>query len=114
VEIFRFDRSEHLIEQFASVNAHATRVAASEEPIGLTCLTIGPDGIIGAHPAHAVQLFLVVTGAGWVAGPDDHRVPISAGWGVRWEAGETHTSGTATGLTAFTLEGPAVDLIPAE
>lgn len=45
------------------------------------------------------QLFLVVSGAGW---------------GVRWDAGEDHTSGTEAGLTAIAVEGAALSLFEPE
>jgi hypothetical protein len=61
-----------------------------------------------------VQLFLVIAGQGWVAGPDGERMPISAGWGVRWDAGEIHTSGTEAGLTALAVEGRPLDLFEPE
>lgn len=110
MEIFRFDRAERAIEQFGSVGASATRVAAGRESVHLACLTIEPGGIIGAHPAPVTQLFLVVAGEGWVAGPHGVRVPISAGSGVRWEPGEDHAAGSGTGLTALAVEGTALDL----
>jgi hypothetical protein len=46
---------------------------------------------------------------GWAAGPDGQRIPITAGWGVRWDAGEDHTSGTEAGMTVVTVEGQALD-----
>jgi hypothetical protein len=36
------------------------------------------------------------------------------GWGVRWDEGEIHTSGTDTGLTALTAEGDPFDLFEPE
>ena len=76
----------------------------------LTCLTVEPGGVIGTHPATDPQLFLVIAGEGWTVGPDGERVPITAGWGVRWNSGESHTSGTETGLTALAVEGAPFDL----
>lgn len=66
--------------------------------------------MIGTHPADGPQLFLLLTGSGWVAGPDGLKVPLTAGQGVRWSAGELHTSGTNTGFTALALEGPPLEL----
>ncbi|MFF1903535.1 cupin domain-containing protein [Kitasatospora sp. NPDC058218] len=106
--MFRFDRAERVVDRFDSVGATATPVAAGEGTVHLTCLVIEPGGTIGAHPAPVAQLFLVIAGEGWVAGADGHRVPVSAGDGVRWEPGEGHTSGTATGLTALAVEGPSL------
>lgn len=110
MEIFRFERAELTLRRYGSEGVQATRIAASDGPLDLTCLNIGPDGLLGTHPASAEQLFLVVSGEGWVAGPDGRRVPITAGWGVRWDAGEEHTSGTKAGLTAIAVEGAALRL----
>ena len=108
MEIFRFDRGEKVIERYGSAGARATRVAAGNGEMQLTCLALAAGGVLGTHPAAATQLFLVVSGEGWVAGPDGQRVPVSAGWGVRWAAGEEHTSGTETGLVALAVEGDVI------
>jgi hypothetical protein len=114
LEIFQYDRGEKIIRRYGSAGLRATRVAAGESPVHMTCLTVGPGGVIGTHPATASQLFLVVAGEGWVAGPDGKRVPITTGRGVRWDAGEDHTSGTDTGLTALVVEGTSLALFEPE
>lgn len=108
MEMFRFDRAETVVDRFGSTGTAATGVAAGEGAVRLTCLTIAPGGVLGAHPAPVEQLFLVVAGEGWVAGPDGTRVPVSAGDAVHWATGEQHGSGSTTGLTALALEGPSV------
>jgi hypothetical protein len=40
---------------------------------------------------------------------DGQGVPITAGWGAAWEAGEKHTSGTDADLLALAVEGSALD-----
>jgi len=110
VQIFRFDREEKAISSYGSTGLHATRIAASTGDTHLTCLAIAPGGMIGTHPATVAQLFLVVSGEAWVAGPDAQRVPVPAGWGARWEAGELHTSGSAAGCTALAVEGASLAL----
>jgi hypothetical protein len=114
VEIFRFDRAEKVVRSYDSEGLHATRIATGQGQVHLTCLTIGPGGVIGTHPATDTQLFLVIAGEGWTAGPDGQRVPITTGWGVRWDAGENHTSGTDTGLVALAIEGTSLDLFEPE
>jgi hypothetical protein len=114
VEIFQFDRGERIVQSYGSQGLSATRVAAGTGQVRLTCLTVAPGGLIGTHPATDAQLFLVIAGQGWAAGPDGERVPISAGWGVRWDAGETHTSGTEAGLIALAVEGSPLDLFEPE
>ncbi|MFJ9950369.1 cupin domain-containing protein [Kitasatospora sp. NPDC091207] len=106
--MFRFDRAEKVVDRFDSVGATATPVAAGEGAVHPTCLAVEPGGTIGAHPAPVAQLFLVIAGEGRVAGADGRRVSVSAGGGVRWEPGEVHTSGSATGLTALAVEGPSL------
>ena len=114
MEIFQYDRGEKIIRRYGSSGLRATRVAAGDGPVHLTCLTVGPGGVIGTHPATAPQLFLVVAGSGWVAGPDGKHVPITTGQGVRWEAGEDHASGTDFGLTALAVEGTPLALFGPE
>jgi quercetin dioxygenase-like cupin family protein len=82
--------------------------------VQLTCLTVEPGGVVGTHRAAGTQLFLVIAGEGWAAGSDGKRMPITTGWGVRWDAGENHISGTDTGLVALAIEGASLDLFEPE
>jgi hypothetical protein len=114
VEIFQFDRAERNVSAHGSIGLVATRIAVSQGRVGLTCLRVAPGGMIGTHPATDAQLLLVIAGDGWTAGPDGERVPIATGWGVRWEAGEVHTSGTDTGMVMLAVEGAPFDLFEPE
>ncbi|SEM39939.1 hypothetical protein SAMN05414137_12658 [Streptacidiphilus jiangxiensis] len=117
--MFTFDRAERSVTQHGSIGLTATRIAHGTGPSNgdgafLAHLSVAAGGVVGTHPAMGPQLFLVLTGAGWVAGPDRVRVPIAAGQGVRWEQGELHTSGTDTGFTALALDGPTLQLFAPE
>jgi len=117
VEIFQFDRREKIIEYHGSQGLRATRIATGDGlgvEVRLTCLALEPGGVIGTHPATIPQLFLVISGEGWTAGPDGERVPVAAGHGVRWDAGEIHTTGTDTGLVAVAVEGAPMSLFEPE
>ncbi len=114
MEVFRFDRGEKVIRNFGSKGLLAARIAAGDGRVHLACLTVEPGGVIGTHPAAETQLFLVIAGEGWIAGPDGEQVRIATGWGVRWDAGENHTSGTDTGLIALAIEGATLDLFEPE
>ncbi len=46
-----------------------------------------------------------VAGEGEVSGADGVFRPVGAGDAVHWAAGESHETRSATGLTAFVLEG---------
>ncbi|WP_042434609.1 hypothetical protein [Streptacidiphilus anmyonensis] len=110
MEIFHFDRDERRITWHESVGLIATRIAAGEGPVHLTFLKVEPGGTIGTHPAATPQMFLVLTGDGWIAGPGGTRIPITAGQGVCWDEGEDHTSGTEHGFTALAVEGTPLAL----
>ena len=114
MEIFQFNRGEKIIRRYGSEGLRVTRIAKSDGQVHLTCLAVEPGGVIGTHPATDTQLLLVIAGEGWTAGPDGERVPIITGWGVRWDAGESHTSGTETGFTALVVEGAALGLFEPE
>ena len=53
-------------------------------------------------------------GQGWIAGTDGRHIPIRTDWGVRWNAGEEHTSGTETGFIALAVEGAPLGLFEPE
>ncbi|MFJ5608473.1 cupin domain-containing protein [Streptomyces sp. NPDC093221] len=111
MEIFDFDRDERRVTHYKSSGVHATRVAAGDGgPVQLTHLKVTPGGIIGTHTAPSPQAFLMISGSGWIAGPDGVRTPLTAGQGVRWDQDEPHTSGTDTGFTVLAVEGPPLTL----
>jgi hypothetical protein len=70
------------------------------------CL-LPPAARRGDRPARGGDppLLCVVTGEGWVSGPDGNRIPIAVGRAAFWGRGEEHETGTDTGLTAIVLEG---------
>lgn len=57
---------------------------------------------------------MVIAGSGWVAGADGTRHPVQTGQGARWAAGEVHSSGTDTSLTALAVEGSSLQLFEPE
>ena len=114
MEIFRFDRGEKIIHRYGSKGLHATRIAVGNGGIQLMCLTLAPDGVIGTHSATEAQLFLVIAGEGWAAGPGrpantDHR-----GVGCSLGRGRRSHKRTEAGMTVVTVEGQALDLFEPE
>jgi hypothetical protein len=49
------------------------RIGRVEGEVQIGCMHIGAGGIVGYHQATVRQLFLVVTGTGWVRGADETR-----------------------------------------
>jgi quercetin dioxygenase-like cupin family protein len=74
------------------------------EAVSVHVATFAPGGVLGRHPAARRQAFTVVSGAGWVAGPDGRHRAMSAGDGALWEPGEEHESGSDTGMCAVIVE----------
>ncbi len=59
---------------------------------------------IGAHPTGFCQLFIVVSGSGWVAGADGERITIEAGEAAFFEKGEIHSKGSSTGMQVIMVQ----------
>lgn len=73
-------------------------------------MQIPPGGRYGLHPTRMRELFLVVTGQGWLRTGDGEPVPVAAGDGLLFEGGERFEAGSDEGMTAikveFALGGP--------
>ena len=105
MELYRFDAAAG-----RPISAHGSRLlqvplTSPEGGMRAACFHLPPGGVIGRHEAATHQLLCVVTGEGWVSGPDSNRIPIAVGRAAFWGRGEEHETGTDTGLTAIVLEG---------
>ena len=107
---YRFDPEQgHAVAAHGSRAVRAGPVQHSPALLVVTALHVAADGEIGAYEAPVDQLFLVVQGEGWVAGPDGRPAPLRAGEAAFWRAGERHGAGSSTGMQAFVLEGDGLD-----
>jgi quercetin dioxygenase-like cupin family protein len=88
-----------------STNARVRRLAAQGH---VAVIEVGPGGVVAKHPAASAQLFVVVSGDGWVSGADGEREAIVAGQAVLWEPGEEHESGSYAGMTALVVEAESL------
>ncbi len=113
MKIYRFGPpAGKILSSFDSRHARLSGIAHLQAEAQVSNLYLEPDGMVGLHPASTPQLFLVVSGSGWVYSETSGRVPISAGQAAYWEKGEQHASGTDSGLTAVIIESERLD--PAE
>lgn len=111
MKISRFDpQVGRKIEQFGSANVILSGIARLNTEAQVSCMYIGPGGMVGYHLATTPQLFLVVQGEGWVRGESTERVPIHPGEAAFWDAGEGHASGSAFGMTAIVVESEGINL----
>jgi quercetin dioxygenase-like cupin family protein len=99
-------RGEREVTAPGSVSARVKRLAPQAHAV---VIEIGPGGIVARHPAVVPQLFVVVSGTGWVSGADGEREAIGAGEAVLWEQGEEHESGSDEGMTALVLEAVSLE-----
>jgi quercetin dioxygenase-like cupin family protein len=90
-----------------SVSARVRRLAAQAHAV---VIEIAAGGVVARHPAVVPQLFVVVSGSGWVSGADGEREPIEAAGAVLWEQGEEHESGSDAGMTALVVEAESLDV----
>lgn len=111
MRIYRFGAAQgRPITQFGSERVTINgivRVLGGDVQVG--CMHFAPGGRVGAHQATTRQLFLVMSGEGWVRGPESERTPITADQAAFWEAGEEHESGSETGMVVFVIEGHTLD-----
>lgn len=97
------------VEDFGSRAVSSVRLAQGAGESHVYCLYFAPGGVIGPHPTGCDQLFLVVEGTGWIAGPDGQRRPLSSGQGVHLERGEQHSKGSDEGMTAIMVQAVNVE-----
>ena len=107
MRILRGFRQGRSIGQFGSVEASVLGVTRGGHVV---VISLGAGGRLGRHAAGSEQLFLVVSGSGWVSGSDGDRVSIRAGEAAIWSAGEEHESGSDEGMTALVVESEQLDL----
>lgn len=105
MEIWRFDPDVSV-----PVAEHGSRfrigpLVAPGGSVRVQVLHLGPDGLIGRHPAASRQLTAAVAGSGWVSGGDGEHRHLRTGYAAVWELGELHEAGTDTGMTLLCVEG---------
>jgi quercetin dioxygenase-like cupin family protein len=84
---------------------HLTRTTA----VAVSLLELGPDGLLGLHPAERAQLLLVLEGSCVVRTERGDPVLLEPWSSARWEAGELHETRSAIGLRALIVEGEGLE-----
>jgi quercetin dioxygenase-like cupin family protein len=93
------------IGAYGSVGATFARIADFGPGSAATVVRVGPDGVLGLHPAPKPQLMIVIDGEGRVGGEDPASINIRPGVAIRWNAGEQHeTRADHAGLVLLILE----------
>ena len=100
------DLHQHPVQpifSFESANAWSAEVAAGGGEARIHVVRMEAGGIIGPHEAQFGQLFLVVSGRGWLQGRNG-RVELAAGQGAFVSRGENHSKGATSELTALIVQ----------
>jgi quercetin dioxygenase-like cupin family protein len=101
--------------EYDSCGVELLRAALVQEPqdgFAVDVVRLAAGGSIGRHPTQLWQVFLVVSGSGWVSGASRDRRMLQAGEAALWSPGEDHASGSDEGLTAVVVQCRA-RLLPA-
>lgn len=111
MRIYDFGKDQgKAVERFGSERLTVTGLLGESVNTHLICMHTGRDGKVGRHDAVSQQLFMVVSGEGWVSGADGGKVPIRAGQAAFWEQGESHASGSEGGMTVMVAESEKLGL----
>ena len=89
---------------YAVRNTSSLEIAEGEGEAHAYVLYFDPGGEIGPHEAGYGQLFLALSGEGWVAGGDGNRLTLATGEAAFISRGEMHSKGSETGLTALMIQ----------
>ncbi len=100
---FKKDQAES-ITQFESSGAWRNVLGSGSGTTHVYSIYLDVNSQIGAHPAGFCQLFLVVSGSGWVAGENGERLELAAGEGAYFEKGEVHAKGSTSGMHAIMIQ----------
>jgi len=92
------------IELFKSAGASSVSLADGNGETHVFYLNFEAGSLIGQHRAGFGQLFMVVSGEGWVEGGNGERRTLTAGQGAFFERGETHAKGSETGMTVIMVQ----------
>jgi quercetin dioxygenase-like cupin family protein len=92
------------VQRYDSVGAAYALLARTSGDAALGIITIAPLGHLGCHPAAATQAFMVLVGAGHVAGRDGREQPVKEGDVVLWDRGEEHETIADEKMVALVIE----------
>ncbi|MDX8044514.1 cupin [Gracilibacillus sp. S3-1-1] len=109
MEIFQLNKEVgKKITQFHS-DFTLSPITKTEKTTQIACIHLEQNGLIGYHQAVVPQLFIVISGNGWVRGKSDEFVAIRPGEVVLWRENEWHETKTDKGLIAIVIEGEKLD-----
>jgi quercetin dioxygenase-like cupin family protein len=105
MEVISFrDDPGTLITNYASRGASSVDLAHGDGEAHVYVVHVDAGGEIGPHEAGFGQLFVVVSGSGWVREADGPRVEVDAGQAAFFGRGTVHSKGSDGGMTAVMIQ----------
>lgn len=105
MRIFRFDEEvSRQISDFGSRLKLSPLIAEGSSAL-VQVMHLPSGGRIGRQQTTEQQLFVVVSGSGWVSGAEGRRRNLGVGYAALWETGEDHETGSEAGLMAICVTG---------
>ncbi|WP_077595826.1 cupin domain-containing protein [Oceanobacillus kimchii] len=105
MEFYQFNKDKgKKISKFNS-DFIMSRIIQTEKETHIGCMHLGKNGIIGYHQAVVPQLFLIMSGEGYVRSEKEEYLKVQTGDAVFWDKDEWHETKTNDGLTAIVIEG---------
>ena len=92
------------IVNYASRGASGAHLAVGSGEAHVYMTEFDGGGGIGRHEAGFGQLFVILSGSGWVSGDDGRRVEVGTGDVVYFQRGEHHAKGSDTGMRALMVQ----------
>jgi|ERR1700704_624389 quercetin dioxygenase-like cupin family protein len=92
------------ITEYASRGATSVELAHGDGDAFVRVVHVHAGGEIGPHTAEFGQLFVVVTGSGWIKEADGPRLEIDAGEAAYFPRGTVHAKGSDHGMTALMVQ----------
>jgi quercetin dioxygenase-like cupin family protein len=91
------------VSEFDSYGAGAAELLAGHGESHVYVVRMQAGGAIGPHEAGFEQLFVVLSGAGWLE-VESVRIDLAAGQACRVRRGEVHSKGATTNLVAVMIQ----------
>ena len=105
VKIISFEKEYGAFIDTKTTKFTSNRILMDANEIRMGYMYLGNDDKIPFHEALADQLFMIVSGEGWVCDEDENRISLSSGKAAFWKKGEFHAAGTDSQMSALVIEG---------
>jgi len=110
VRLFDFHHDDgRSLTDWSSTGVRAVGLVRTDVAADVSLLRFDPKAVLGRHPTGCPQIFAVIDGAGWVSGEDGKRNPVATGRAAFWSKGESHESGSETGMTVIIVQAERLD-----